>query len=125
MPGSSGGGTDLPLLAMKPVEQLLGTATVNATGTSYIFADGTRLVIAGGTIRNVMGISKLEQPIDNRPGDRQTLLLVSAPGAPGWGFLLADDTDWPAGKVPASDTLAARRAEYDLILAGLGVPPRP
>jgi hypothetical protein len=96
----NGGEDDMPLLEGKPVGKKIGVATVRPQGSHFIFANNTRLAIKGGTERNVMGIVKLEAPLDTHGGDRSTLLLVQCPKPPHWGFLVAGDTDWPKGQLP-------------------------
>ena len=92
------GGDDMPLLIGRPTGKKIGTATVRPQGSNFIFANNTRVAIKGGTVRNVMGLVMLAAPLDKHGGDRTTLLLVQSPKAPHWGFLVAGDTDWPAGQ---------------------------
>jgi hypothetical protein len=88
-----------PILEGHPSGNKLGTAIVKAEGGNFIFADNSRRAVKGGIVRDVMAIIRLEEPIDAHPGDRQTLLLVESARSPFWGFFLAADTDWPAGRI--------------------------
>jgi hypothetical protein len=95
--GTPDGDDEMPLLEGRPAGRKIGIAQVRPQGSNFIFANNTRRPIAGGTVRNVMGLVKLDAPLDGHGGDRTTLLLVSCPVPPHWAFIVAGDTDWPAG----------------------------
>ena len=121
--GWSGGGNQPVTLIANPTNDPIGTVKVAGTGHTLVDpAGGPNRPVADATNLAVYGTAKLSAPYPGTGGDRSNVYVVSASGH-AYFLLFADGIYTPDPNADRYDE--GRRAEYDAVLAGIGIPPRP